>query len=283
MKLCSRALLKPAEMCPMPNCQQFTKSITPLYFIAVNCLAAIMITGCAHSVSPSVSLVAVNSPATAAASPSSLQQIQALQDTPYFQSATKYCHKHEYGKALGELKQLAASRAGSGGLTAVQSAWLVGQERLCVNGATPAVAVLAIAPTTALNPLIVDDYNSCGPRSLVLVDKYLYRPVVSLHVLEAAGGTGPHGTNMTGMVRAAKAAGFNALAVQAGRTGFAKLPMPAVAWVYGDHYIAVLSMHGRGQTGTATVWDPNALVPVTLSQQSLLRMSGGIMLLLKQH
>ncbi len=152
-----------------------------------------------------------------------------------------------------------------------------------MNGATPAVAALAVAPTTPINPLVVDDYNSCGPRSLVLVCKYLHRPVVSLHVLESAGGTGPHGTNMTAMVRAAKAAGFNALAVQASRQGFSKLPMPAIAWVNGDHYIAVFSMHGKGAHATATVWDPNALAPVTLSQQSLLRMSGGIMLLLKQH
>ena len=242
-----------------------------------------MITGCAHSVSPSVSLVAASSPANTAASPSSLQQIQALQDTAAFQSATKYCHKHEYGKALGELKQLAASRAGSGGLTVVQSAWLAGQERLCMPRTVNLVVKPAAMPSALASPLTVDNYDSCGPRSLILVDKYLHRPVVSLHVLEAAGGTGPHGTNMAGMVRAAMAAGFKPLAVQASRQGFSKLPMPAIAWVNGDHYIAVFSMHGKGAHATATVWDPNALAPVTLSQQSLLRMSGGIMLLLKQH
>ncbi len=89
----------------------------------------------------------------------------------------------------------------------------VNRKYFVMSVATPAVVVLAIAPPRPINALIVGDYNSCGPRSRVLVDKYIHRPEVSLYVLEAAGSTGPHGTNMTGMVRGAKAVGFNALAV----------------------------------------------------------------------
>ncbi len=264
----------------MLRCQQFRKCIAPTHVIAINCFVAVLLAGCHSQPVPKAdagTLTPASSPAN------SLRQIEQLQNTVYFRTASGYCKHNEYGKALGELKQLAASQSANGGLTAVQSAWLAGQEQRCIPHPVRPFARPLPRPANLYSALTLDHYDSCGPRAIRLVCKYLRMPAVSLHVLERVGRTNQHGTSMAGMVRAARAAGFKPLAVQASRQGYSKLPMPAIAWVNGDHYIAVFSMHGKGAHATATVWDPNALAPVTLSQQSLLRMSGGIMLLLKQR
>jgi hypothetical protein len=113
----------------MPNCQQFTNGVTAACFVAANFLVARTTAGCGHQVSPKVSLAAASATSTTTASFSSLQQIQLLQNSPFFQAASAYCRSHQFSKALGELKQLALSQAASRGLTAVQATWLAGQRR----------------------------------------------------------------------------------------------------------------------------------------------------------
>ncbi|HLJ57157.1 MAG TPA: cysteine peptidase family C39 domain-containing protein, partial [Chthonomonadaceae bacterium] len=104
----------------------------------------------------------------------------------------------------------------------------------------------------------------------------------SLPELRKAAGTDAQGTTLAGLKRAAEGLRMKAEGVQAGREALSRLPTPALAWVRGDHYIAVLAVRGEGESGTAVIHDPNEPAERTIAQERLLQMSGGYLLTLRR-
>ena len=104
----------------------------------------------------------------------------------------------------------------------------------------------------------------------------------SLAELRQAGGTTAKGTSMQGMTLAAKKAGWKSEGVQVNREALPDISLPAIAWADGNHYLALLEMQGRGETGTALIQDPSKIDPEKISQEVLLQRCGGYLLLLKR-
>lgn len=117
----------------------------------------------------------------------------------------------------------------------------------------------------------------CGPRALLLVCQE-QGLAASLSQLKQQAGTTARGTSLTGLAKAATKTGWNAKGVQMDRQALSQLSGPALAWVDGDHYIAVLSVSGD----TATVHDPNKPEKEDMALDELLRRSGGILLTLSR-
>jgi ABC-type bacteriocin/lantibiotic exporter with double-glycine peptidase domain len=81
------------------------------------------------------------------------------------------------------------------------------------------------------------------------------------------------------LAKAARTLGLKAEGVQVSREALAQVETPAVAWVHGNHYIAVLAVQGEGEQGTALIHDPNAPSEQTIPQEQLLRQCSGYLLL----
>ena len=80
---------------------------------------------------------------------------------------------------------------------------------------------------------------------------------------------------LAGLAKAAQTEG-----VQVSREALPDLQTPAIAWINRTHFDTVLALQGRSDQGTATIHDPNQAKDQVISQEQLLRMSGGYMLLL---
>ena len=87
---------------------------------------------------------------------------------------------------------------------------------------------------------------------------------------------------MAGLKHAAEALKLKVVGVQSSREALPDQALPAIGWSHGNHYIAVLSWNGRGDSGTATIRDPNEAAPRTLSQEKLLQATGGYLLTLRR-
>ena len=147
------------------------------------------------------------------------------------------------------------------------------QKAICLAHLKPKVAT---PPAPALLPAV-----DCGPRSLLLACQSLRVPA-SLEDLTKAAGTVKTGSSFAGLKHAAESIGLKAEGVQVSRQALPTLTMPALAWVHENHYIAVLSVHGSGERGTAVVHDPNDVVETTISQERLLQMTGGYLLIVRR-
>ena len=84
---------------------------------------------------------------------------------------------------------------------------------------------------------------------------------------------------MEGLAAAANGLGLKTEGVQTGRDALPRLRMPAIAWYKGNHFVAVMKLTGSGESGTATIRDPNKDHEDTIAQEVLLRRSGGYLLL----
>jgi ABC-type bacteriocin/lantibiotic exporter with double-glycine peptidase domain len=87
---------------------------------------------------------------------------------------------------------------------------------------------------------------------------------------------------MAGLSVAAKAAGLQAEGVQVSREALPDQDMPAIAYVNNNHFIAVLSVQGNGDSGTAIIHDPNSAGEEIIPQERLLRLCSGYLLLLRR-
>jgi ABC-type bacteriocin/lantibiotic exporter with double-glycine peptidase domain len=108
----------------------------------------------------------------------------------------------------------------------------------------------------------------------------------SLADLTRIAGVQQDGASMAGMVAAAKAMGLHATGVQMDAEALANLAnlhTPALAWVDGNHYVAVLNVTTDivGVT-SARIHDPNKADAETMTIPELLRRSGGVLLLLEK-
>jgi hypothetical protein len=115
----------------------------------------------------------------------------------------------------------------------------------------------------------------CGPRALAVVLEARGRQV-EVSWLARVAGTNRFGTTLAGLERAAAAAGLRAEAVQMDFPALTKMEGMGIAWVDGDHYVAVLSVRGD----EAIIRDPNHSQDERIETEQLLRRSGGIVLTL---
>jgi len=121
---------------------------------------------------------------------------------------------------------------------------------------------------------------NCGPRALLLVCQQL-GVRTSVEYLSRQAGTNAQGTSLEGLSIAAKAVGLKAEGVQVSREAFSDQPLPAIAYVNGNHFIVVLKLEGGGDNATATIHDPNEAQEQTISQERLLRLCSGYLLLVR--
>src|SRR5207247_847102 len=113
------------------------------------------------------------------------------------------------------------------------------QEAICEAHLHPAAAHSA---TAAAHPAATPSID-CGPRALLCACQSLHVPA-TLEALTGAAQMTKSGASFSGLKHAAQSVGLKAEGVQAGRTALPDLVTPALAWVHGDHFIAVLSLHG---------------------------------------
>ena len=252
--------------------------------------ALVLLAGCSRSATPthapSVSVALARgtaSPAVAAAPSDEQIAIAHVHTYPLYQQAETACKAQRYRQAADLLLQLSALPV----LTADERAFVTQQQALCRKDAglpapsnasttTSQPSVRTIA--NASHPLSSADLN-CGPRALLLVCQQLGIRT-SVEELSKQAGTNAQGTSLEGLAIAAKAVGLKAEGVQVSREALSETDTPALAYVNGNHFIALLSLHGNGEGGTATIHDPNAAGEETISQERLLRLCSGYLLLL---
>lgn len=192
---------------------------------------------------------------------------------------------NEYDKAVPLLRQLTLEKS----FSAQERAFAEQQLAICLAHTfqvapkvVPLSALMALdPPKPASHPATPEDAD-CGPRALLLVCRRV-GVEADLPKLRRLAGTGKDGTSLAGLAEAAKKVGLRAEGVQVGRDALARVDMPALAWVNGNHFYAVLSTRGEGEGAEATIHDPNKAAEETISQERLLRECSGYLLLLKRR
>lgn len=164
------------------------------------------------------------------------------------------------------------------------------QRALCLKDAGLPVPVLAPSPVLAmpfLSPAHVPTRPispaeaDCGPRALSLLCQKM-GVKASLPQLRQWAGTTVQGTSMAGLAQAAQAAGLKTEGMQVSREALPDQDMPAIAYVNNNHFVAVLSVAGSGDSGTAVIHDPNSAGEETIPQERLLRLCSGYLLLVRR-
>ncbi len=161
------------------------------------------------------------------------------------------------------------------GLSDSDKKFLIFQQSLCNHALDPKLPdphAPPPSPTTAPKRL-TSEQADCGPRALGFVLQKLGIPSEISRLRKSAGTTG-YGTTMEGLRSASTKLGLKAEGVQMDREALLKYDGQAVAWVEGDHYIAILGRHGD----SFAVRDPNLSKEETISVDEVLRRSGGVML-----
>ena len=156
--------------------------------------------------------------------------------------------------------------------TVQEKAFLARQADLCrkaMGQTVPSTPASLPASATVFAP-------DCGPRALRIVCRDVFHTPASLPRLVQAAGTTAQGTNLAGMKRAAASCGLRADGVQMDKNALQNLFQPALAWVDGNHYVAVLFVNGD----TSTIHDPNKSEQEEISTTTLLGRSGGVLLVL---
>jgi hypothetical protein len=281
------------------------RSETWVGFAIVAFVAALLL-GC-HAGSPLTAAHATPSARRTISAPASSAGVQSL---PAYRKAQAECAHGRFRQAAGILARLEQSAT----LTDDERAFCRTQEAICLGHlrrSSPPASLEAqrhgentegagqrfsVAGDRGLKSSSADSHRSavadvnaggaaapsdCGPRALLLACERL-GVKTSLPALTKAAGTNSRGTSLAGLKRAAESLHLRAEGLQAGRDALPGLPMPAIAWVHGDHYVAVLALSGRGESGTATVHDPNEPTEKTASQENLLQDCGGYLLTLSR-
>ncbi len=249
-----------------------TASLAPL---SVAVFAALVGSGCTSPVSHEASAQASARPRAQRAESAGGVRTGAA----YQKAVTAYRARH-YADALCILNTLSVLP----NLTEQDKAFLLRQRSLCqaavagkpvmTNGdAADSLSSDRKRPASSLSQ------RDCGPRALLFLCQSQHVPA-NLTDLTRAAHTSTDGTSMEGLAAAAQTVGMRAKGVQVDKDALARLDSPAIAWVDGNHYIAVLSVHDNPWTGKAmaTIHDPNHPGKEEMAQSDLLRRSGGILL-----
>lgn len=191
-----------------------------------------------------------------------------VQQTSMFRKAERLYAKHDKAGALAALARIQPGAD----WTAAEREYLERQKRIVerreVRGKGPA----GVGQPPARGPRSPEQAD-CGPRALLIVCEKL-GVGANLDELRRLAGTTGTGTTMEGLAKAARANGLVAEGVQMNRAALSALDRPAIAWVGGDHYVAVLGVHD----GKAEARDPNVASPTSMPVEELLRRSGGVVL-----
>ena len=189
-----------------------------------------------------------------------------VQSTPEFIQAEERFRAGDKHGALSILNGLAAR----GDLSGPEQEYVVRQKSI-VEGRHKTAGI----PGSVKSDLAASSHpaRDCGPRALLLALRALgVRP--DLRKLTDLSGDIERGTNLAGLRRAAAAYGISATGIQMDSAALRELGNPAVAWVNGDHFIAVLKVEGDA----VTVRDPNTEREEVMKTDELIRRSGGILL-----
>jgi hypothetical protein len=120
-------------------------------------------------------------------------------------------------------------------------------------------------------------FVECGPQALKIAAERLGVSADVAKLRESAGTTA-EGTSLNGLEKAAKSVGLKAESLQVDKDALAQIQTPAVAWLDGNHFVALLEV-GRD---SATLHDPNDGKEKEMPLLELLSRSGGIVLTLKK-
>jgi len=205
-----------------------------------------------------------------------------VQSLPLYHEAQQACSHKQFLHAADLLARLAADTS----LSARERVFCQEQRAICLQDAglpAPPVHVTAasmpVAASVVPSPALTPEQANCGPRALLLLcQRFGIR--TSLPALQRAAGTTGEGTNLEGLAKAARSVGLKVEGVQVSREALSQVEMPAIAWVNENHYVAVLALQGEGEQGTATIHDPNGQKEQTISQERLLSLCSGYLLLL---
>jgi len=204
-----------------------------------------------------------------------------VQSLPLYQQAQQDCARQQYREAADALARLAADKT----LSVPEQAFCQEQRAICLKDAGLSAATHKAStpplPTVspASSPKLPPEQANCGPRALLLVCEKL-GVHTTLPLLQQGAGTTAQGTSMAGLTTAAQKVGLTAEGVQVSREALPEQPLPAIAYVNGNHFIVVLKLQGEGENATATIHDPNDASAVSISQEQLLRQCSGYLLLL---
>jgi len=242
----------------------------PILYTVTAGLCGLVITGCAPRAAVTQSIVPS---AVKVRSVSSVSASGTVQGLPEYERARAACSQGKYKQAADILARLENSPT----LTEDQQSFVKTQKSICLSHLiTPSPHQVA-APTERRPPEI-QNHADCGPRALLLACEKL-GVHTDLAALTKAAGTGARGTTLQGLKRAAESVHLKAEGVQVSREALPDQPV-SVAWFRGDHYVVLLALNGRGESGTALIHDPNDPAPKTVSQESLLQSSSGVLLTL---
>lgn len=216
--------------------------------------------------------------------------IAQVRQRPLFKAAEQACKAKQYARASDLLIQPSKSVD----LTSDQIEFCSAQANICrQDGHLTPLPVAVSASHLALQtgsktkyPVPNTQYPSpetedCGPRAMAIVCGKLGIHT-DIAALRKAAGTTAKGTSMEGLAVAARSVGLKAEGIQVGRDGLAGIHPPAISWWLTNHYVALLSLSGKGDTGTATIRDPNVDHDETLQQEVFLRRSAGYVLLIRR-
>lgn len=232
-----------------------------LYFrllrIALPCL--LFLGGCNQITTPDTEIVA----------PRPVRAI-LVQQSPEYQEAVRRYQQKDYQGALQQVDALLAAP----GRTEAERSFLQRQRILCQSALT-GKPVVPSRPAPIAPPRPTRSNADCGPQALLLACRQI-DIAANLPALRKAAGTTKQGTTLAGLAKAAKSVGLKAQGVQMDRNALSALSQPAVAWVDGNHYVAVLQVKGD----QATVHDPNQPEKETMPLSRLLERCGGVLLTL---
>lgn len=208
------------------------------------------------------------------ASPRSASTSPTIQRSPAYHSAAGLFARKDYRAALIAVDSL----LNRPNLAPADRDFLARQRDICLAALSPLQAPPATPSPRPKDPATQRPVlGDCGPRALAILARHMGL-TADVAALTKAAGTTKHGTNLEGMVRAAKSIGLEAEGVQVDRTALMQLDTPAIAWVDGDHFLAVLSVSGDD----STIHDPNRAKEESIQTEELLRRSGGILLKLRR-
>ena len=242
--------------------------------------------GCAPSPASHVSAAAPRTSPSAVPAASLQATLIHVHSLPLYQKAEQACKAKCYAQAAGLLQRLGEQK----GLPLDESAFVQQQRVLCLQDAglpvpastlsskiSSAAASKTSSALTSTNSLADAD---CGPRALLLLCNRLGIKT-TLSFLRQKAGTTPVGTSLAGLATAAQAVGLKAEGVQVSREALQEIDLPAIGYVNGNHFVEVAALAGKGEGATATIHDSNAAGEETISQERLLRLCSGYLLLVK--
>ena len=203
-----------------------------------------------------------------------------VQQSPQYRAAVRLFAHHDYPAALAgvdALLQQPQYQNRPADLDFLRQQQAICRHAVDPHAMPPRLAASASFSRPAAAPRLAAQAD-CGPRALLLLCPQL-GVRTTLSTLRQRAGTTAAGTSLAGLAQAAQSVGLKAKGVRVDKEALTQLDGPAVAWVDGNHYVALLSVEGQ----RATVHDPNQqseeeVLPVT----RLLQRSGGVLLTLNR-